>query len=262
MLIGLAVGAVVLVGLVAATLMGRGQTASTSPTPVPTLPPEPVNIIPLNERPFAHISPTEDGRNIILTVESLNKPAESAEYEIEYQAGTILQGFGGSLEIDPLPATVKQMLGSCSAGGKCSYDEDVKGGQLTLRFEGSDRYAVRGDWTFTKIDPKSDLISSRDGRFGLVGAGSKAKYGIVFQSPGLPAPAPAAALSNVYAVGVSGTVSNNLKVSIRLNEAATSARLAVWDGKAWSLLPGQVSDQVLNVPLKTLPLAVMAVAGE
>lgn len=255
------VAVIAIVGLVIAWgLQPSGDVVG--PTPKPTLPPEPVNIIPIEERAYARILPADSGREVTISLETINKEADEAEYEVEYQSGTILQGFGGNLDVENLPSTARQLLGSCSAGGKCSYDENVTGGQLTLRFEGPQRYAVRGEWSFIDNASRDLGLSSRDGKLGLSGPGSQARYGVVFQSPGYPAPLPAAALSQIYSFGVAPATPGSVVVSLRLNEDVATAKLAVWNGKEWKLVDGTVADKTLTVSLPNMPQAVIAVVAE
>lgn len=258
--IGLGVVALLLGGFM---LFGRGDAANpVGPTPKPTLPPEPVNVIPVEERPYARLYPSADGRTVIVSLEKLNKPAEDGEYEIEYQSGTVLQGAGGALNVEDLPDVEEILLGSCSAGGKCTYHEDVTGGLLTFRLEGSNRYAVRGEWSFLENPTGDKTLSSRDGKLGLTGAGTKPKFGIVFQSPGYPDALPGRALSQIYAIGTSTASTGSVVVSLHLNEAVTAASLATWDGKTWKTVPGTVAEKTLTVTLPSLPQAMIAVASE
>jgi hypothetical protein len=263
----LIIGGVILALLVIGGLvwgLSPANNGAAGPTPVPTLPPEPVNVIPIEERAYGRIIPTADGRTLTVSLEKVNKEANEAEYEIEYQTGTVLQGAGGSLDPSDLPATEDVLLGSCSAGGKCSYHEGVTGGQLTLRFEDPNRYAVRGEWSFwNNATGKETTISSRDGKLGITGTGlAKTKYGVVFQSPGYPDELPGRAVSQIYALGVSTAPTGSLKVSLRLTEDAANAKLAVWDGTAWKSVTGTVADKTLTATLTAWPQALIAVVEE
>ena len=104
---------------------------------------ETVNTVPLEQRPYSVLSFSDSGRfpvgrELKLAI-SDSKNASSIEYELEYQAGTLVQAGVGSINPkgEKLPLTRNILLGSCSAGGACSYSEDVKGGTLLLRFKGS-----------------------------------------------------------------------------------------------------------------------------
>lgn len=254
-------GLVVLAAVVGGVVWARGGSAGPStPTPKPTLPPEPVNVIPVEERPYARLLPSTDGRTVTVSLEKLNKDADDGQYEIEYQSGTVLQGAGGRLDLSDLPDQEDILLGSCSAGGKCSYHEDVTGGSLTLRLEGAERYAVRGEWSFLDADKRDQVLASRDGKLGITG--TRARYGIVFQSPGYPDALPGRAISSIYAVAVTPEASGTFTVSLRLNEDVAAANLAVWDGTNWDVVEGEVVDKMLTVSLSELPQALIAVVAQ
>lgn len=257
---------ILVIAVIGGVIWGLSPDTSSQPvaTPVPTLPPEPVNVIPVEERPYARLTPSVDGRTITVSLEAINKPAEEGEYEIEYQTGTVLQGAGGSLDILSLPDVKDILLGSCSAGGKCTYHEGVLGGLLTFRFEDPTRYAVRGEWSFwNNASGADDTLSSRDGRLGVTGTGlSRVRYGMVFQSPGYPAELPGQAASLIYALGTSTNPTGSVEVSLRLTEDVPDASLAVWDGTDWTLVEGTVADKTLTATLRSWPQAVIAVVAE
>ena len=58
---------------------------------------EPINQIPIKERPFTIITPRADGREVTILVNQLDGSQE-VEYELEYQAGTLLQGAFGKID--------------------------------------------------------------------------------------------------------------------------------------------------------------------
>lgn len=263
LIIGAIAALVLLGGGFLAWRMSAGSGQSAVATPVPTLPPEPVNIIPVEQRPYARMLPSGDGRTVTLSVEKLNLEANEGEYEIEYQTGTVLQGAGGRLEVDNLPHTEDILLGSCSAGGKCSYHENVTGGQITLRLDDPNRYAVKSDWRFWENKERENTVSSSDGKLVLTGAGlARVRYGILFHSPGYPDVPPTKALSHTYTMAFAPSVTGTLTASVRLNEDVAEASLAVWDGTAWKVIEGTVADKTVTAPLTTVPHAIMAVSAE
>jgi hypothetical protein len=128
---------------------------------------DPVNVIPVDQRPYIQIAPLADGRNLELIVKHLNKPATEAEYELEYQAGSLLQGAFGAIELPSVPAKATILLGSCSAGGACTYHTDVKGGTLLTRFKGDESYALKSDWRYFDNRLKEIELASKDAKFQL-----------------------------------------------------------------------------------------------
>lgn len=239
----------------------RGASAAPSPAPAARAP-EPVNLIPESERPFVRLQPAQNGRAIEITIVNLNKPANQVEYELEYQSGTLLQGAFGDLDLTELPVTKNILLGSCSAGGKCSYHEDVTGGKILLRFLGSEKYALRTEWGFFENKEKSNLASSRDAKLQLDSiALKKQSHVVTLVSPGYPAPLPndAKALSSLYAVGLTTPATGTVKIDLRLNEANENAIIIAWDGKSWVELPTVVSERVATVAKAPWAQAYMAI---
>lgn len=84
----------------------------------------------------------KDGRRVDFLVNNIPEKYKTIEYEFSYQTGSGgLQGGIGS------PSTIKNsqyqkeiLLGTCSAGGACTYDEGVKEIKFTIFFStGTDK---------------------------------------------------------------------------------------------------------------------------
>lgn len=82
---------------------------------------------------------TPDKRNVVLTIEKAND-IEYVEYEITYDAlsegSSVQQGLNGEIKKDKIKngqIEVKRILGTCSTGGKCRYDEGVTTAQIVLK---------------------------------------------------------------------------------------------------------------------------------
>lgn len=216
--------------------------------------PEKFNEIPIEERPYVHLAPTTEsgkrvGSSLKMIVYELKKPAAKGEYELEYQSGTLLQGAFGRLNLNSLPNDKDQpiFLGSCSAGGKCSYHEEVSGGAVILRFEddAKNEFALKNEWSYIDNSEKADLFSSRDAKFTMTGAGLvRVSHAVILVPPGYPANPEQKVLSLPYAVGTLPAVTGNVEVSIRLNEDVAEATILGWDGEAWVELETTVADKV------------------
>jgi hypothetical protein len=128
----------------------------------------PVNILDLEKRPYVTLIPREDGHEVAMSIANLHYGEDRVEYELEYQAGTLLQGAGGRIDFneEAPPVTKNLLFGSCSKG-KCKYDEDVSGGSLTLHFEGKEDYSLKGEFTLGKMADKEGVFQSRDVKVSL-----------------------------------------------------------------------------------------------
>lgn len=198
---------------------------------------EPLNVIPVAERPVLYIVPRADGRNIELVLDQLNKPATEVEYEIEYQAGSLLQGVFGNLELPSFPSQKTLLMGSCSAGGACTYHTDVKGGTILTRFSGGEsNYALKQDWRYIDNTDKAETLASRDAKLAVTSDGLKStRYVIITNSPGHPADLPGELISDVYVLRSSTPIRGDLTVSIRANEEG-GGKIVAWNGSKWLTL--------------------------
>lgn len=221
------------------SLFRRKAKDSNEPDPSASRISEPVNLIDVSQRPYLSITPSANGRELTLSVGSLAKDASEAEYELEYQSGDLLQGAFGSFDFSSatLPASKEILLGSCSAGGACTYHENVTGGTLTMKFEGDETYAVKTEWRFIKSADADGQYSSRDGRF-QIEAGTlldRNSYIVVMNTSGLPSPSDRSLLAGPYGIFPSGNLPNSgeIELTVRLSEAGESATIIGWDGEDW-----------------------------
>jgi hypothetical protein len=196
---------------------------------------EPVNIIAVSERPYVKITPMADGRNLSLDVVSVAKAAESVEYELEYQAGTLLQGAFDQIELGSLPTSAKILLGSCSAGGACTYHTDIKGGSLVLKFVGAENYALKQEWRyFDNWGNKETQFASKDSKFQLESTDlAKQRFVIVYNSPGFPEGLSGTPVSDPFSLTTSSKPSGGASLTMRATEEGELV-IAGYDGSAWT----------------------------
>lgn len=256
-IIAVIVGLSILAGggwLVAKQLTQQPETASKSTRKQFTAP---TNVIAVTERPYVYLQPHADGRNISLHINQLNKAADNVEYELEYQSGSLLQGAFGQIALSSLPANAKVLLGSCSAGGACTYHEDVQGGSLLLKFDGSDPYALKQDWRYLSLNKESNIIASRDAKLQLESSEfAKAGYAIIYNTPGLPSGTTGTIASEAYAVQTTVQPSKDLSLTLRANE---EGELQLWGYQAgkWEKLTAETSGKTISA---TVPLMEIYVA--
>lgn len=218
---------------------------------------EPLNVIPVAERPVVQISPVADGRNIQIIVKAVKKAADTLEYELEYQAGTLLQGIFGALDIGTLPSQVTELLGSCSAGGKCSYHEDVKGGTLLLRFSGEENYALKQDWKYIDNKAGETAFSSKDAKFQIESDGLKRqRYLVIYNSPGYPEGLEGTPVSDPYSFAVSATLQGSATLTMRAGEDA-QAKIMGWDGKTWHDFGGTTEEKMVTAEVDLMELYIL-----
>lgn len=254
------IGALLLLtaGIIWFVKFGNGS-AATAPTPAPAKKRvvEPTNIIEVSQRPVVYLVPAADGRNLTLQIDSIKKSATSAEYELEYQAGELLQGVNGAIDLASLPAKTTQLMGSCSAGGKCSYHENVKGGSLLLRFLGEENYALKQDWKYIDNKAKETAFSSKDAKFQLESPDLKTvRYLIIYSSPGYPENPPGTVVSDIYTLQTSSPLTGKGKLTLRAAEEG-NLTIAGFDGAQWVEFAGTVDGKMVTAEVELLPLYVV-----
>lgn len=220
---------------------------------------EEVNVIALDQRPYAQIAPVADGHNVTLIVKTLKKAAQTVEYELEYQSGTLLQGAFGLIELGSIPAQEQVLLGSCSAGGKCSFHEDVTGGKLLLRFEGEEKYVLRTEWRYIDNKDKSNQAASKDSKFQLESDSlENQRYIVVYNTPGYPDNLEGSVASDPYALAVSSTLKGKGTLTLRAHEDLTdTARVMGYDGSAWHEFTGMIDGKAITAEVDLMELYVV-----
>lgn len=213
-------------------LSGGNKDADTTSKKTKIAPP--VNQIDISQRAYVKILPNSNGHNLTLEVEEVKKDADSVDYELEYQAGTLLQGAFGQLELSAFPARTDILLGSCSAGGACTYHEEVQGGSLLLNFDGSQDYGLKSEWKYIDNSDKETEFGSRDAKF-MISSDDLAsvRYLVIYNSPGYPEELDGDLVSEVYTITGSSNLSGEAELSIRMSEEAEGTIMG-WDGQSWN----------------------------
>lgn len=213
---------------------------------------EPENIIPVAERPYMRIIPKADGHNIEIVVASVNKDATEAEYLLEYQSGTLVQGQEDTIALNTLPASKQVFLGTCSAGGKCSFHEDVPGGSIRTRFSGGEPYVVKSDWKFIDNKAKETAFSSKDAKFQITSDALKTeRFLVIYNSPGFPKGLEGTPVSDPYSLEAPAALKGTADLTIR---ATTEGNLVImgWDGSNWKEFKGTVDGKTVTAKVDLL----------
>lgn len=189
------------------------------------------NVIDVAERPYMKIVPV-DSRNVVIEIDEVKLAADAAEYELEYQTGSLLQGAFGEIDLLSLPAEDKILLGSCSAGGSCTYHEDVKGGELRAFYTGDNSYDLKSDWKYIENDGDT-AFASRDAFFQIDSKDlAKNSLLIIYNSPGYPGELEGELASEVYSLTSNSSLSGEAEVTIRAKHEGDLTIMG-WDGTEW-----------------------------
>jgi len=143
--------------------------------------------IPFDKRPFASLTPSEDGHWLKLHVEKLLEGAKSIDYELLYTLPDgRTQGVPGSVSLSGITFLDRDLLLGSESSGKFRYDEGVNKGTLTLRFR-DDKGKLMGKVStdFALLSDTSHL-SSVDGGFTYkLDKAPKAGFFVVMQTFGI-----------------------------------------------------------------------------
>ena len=230
--------------------------------PTPTRKVEQINKIPVADRPFVTLTPRADGKEVTLVIDNLSN-ADSAEYELEYQAESLIQGVFGTIDFskDQPPVSKDLLFGSCSKG-KCRFDEGVTGGSLTVRFDGGDEpYVLKTDFNLQNMFDRQGVFTSKDikasldvGKSGLVNG----TFIVIAGTMGLPSQVEGEILAGPYSfLSATKPTLSNATVSIKSKDDLTNAKLMFWDGQAWEELEAQKAEGEISAPVTSLGVFVL-----
>ncbi len=231
------------------------KTKTTTPTPAKKM--EEINKIAVADRPYVTLIPRADGKEVKMTIDFV-KDAANLEYEMEYQAASLIQGVFGTIDFakEPAPVSKDLLFGSCSKG-KCRYDEGVSGGSLTLRFDGgSDPYALKTDFNLQNMFDRQGVFTSKDikatldvGKAGL----PNNTFVIVVGTLGLPAVVEGEVIAGPYAfLAATSPVLKSASISIQSKDDLTGSKLMFWNGKSYTELKSTLADGKISAPVTGL----------
>ena len=100
--------------------------------------PTPSVILPtISDNITVALSARSDRKAVVLTIKGLTPDIQSIDYEMTYTTeGGLVRGINGIIKLKGEKEITRDdlTLGSCSTGGKCTYDEGVTEIDLSLRF--------------------------------------------------------------------------------------------------------------------------------
>ncbi len=213
-----------------------------------------VNELPLQDRPFTVLVPHATNRLFTYVTIGAEK-AQSASVDLEYQSGDLLKGARASIDT-PIPNTFIKaiILGSCSTGGKCTFDTDLKSGteKLKLTFPGQDvTHVLKGDFVF--LTGQKNLP---DGKVIFEPSKLTAKENLIMlNSFGLPKPVNQEIL--LYPVVFSSTNDKVISGTLTLNQIGVVSA-AIYDGQNYLPLKISQKDNVVTVALNQKPWSMKA----
>lgn len=108
----------------------------------PDVSPTPVVVFPtVTDDVVVTLTATAGKRAVSLKISQVPKGTEMVEYEMKYLTGSgLIHGLSGTIRLAQGEESIERedlTLGSCSSGGKCTYDEGVTSIDVVIKFTGS-----------------------------------------------------------------------------------------------------------------------------
>ncbi len=201
-----------------------------------------INELPVEERPFITLVPSESGGEIFISID--NSKDKLLEYEIEYQAksdegGTIIQGGMGRIDLSSAsqPTEPKEFCFCSQSKNVKKYDKGVTSGEVVLSFSGGAKdYVLKGDFTVGNFGEKDGVFNSRNGKISLDMSREKLASStvvVVTDTLGLPGKLEQELLEGPYGFFSASPVKlSGSQLSFKTSKDITNAKVMGWDKQA------------------------------
>lgn len=208
-----------------------------------------INALEVSRRPFLVVFPHSTGKLLTIYLDKVDASFKQSALDLEYLSGNSLKG--GRTTVDfpkPLPFAQAFLLGSCSSGGKCSFDLELVSGTIKNRLDdGSDTVNVlKSDFMFvTKGE-----VTTTDGRVTYTPTSKTQKDQIVLDTQGLPKAVDGELAYAPIAISAVG----NAKVAGKLTFRVGGVKSAlIYDGGNWVPLKADIGADEVVVTLNQSP---------
>jgi len=206
-----------------------------------------INQLDQDKRPFTILSQHSTGKLLAFYLENTSY-IEGATIDLEYLSGDLLKGARSTLE-SPIsdPFAKAFLLGSCSAGGKCSFDKDLISGSLKLKLrvqDESDIHVLKGDYSF--VDGKT---TTTDGRVTYTPTGNPTGE-ILLNTLGLPEKPE----SNIelYPLAITSTGSQAIKGELEIRKTGIT-KVLIYTTSGYQELDAVITEDTVTIDLNHTP---------
>jgi hypothetical protein len=166
-------------------LLSACNTKSVTKTPPVRQVHQLINALEVTKRPFLAIFPHSTGKLLTLYLDRVSDAYKQSTIDLEYLSGNALKGGRTTIDLPkPLPYSQAFLLGSCSSGGRCSFDTDLVSGDIKNKLDdGTDTMNVlKSDFVFVT----KGAVTTTDGRVTWSPTNAKQKDQILMDTQGLP----------------------------------------------------------------------------
>lgn len=208
-----------------------------------------LNELEFAKRPFISLVPHTTNRLFTFYAQNLNTASE-ASIDLEYQSGDLLKGIKANIEPPISDKYIKAIiLGSCSTGGKCSFDKDLKTGtsKLRMKFPGlPETHLLKGDFTFILGQQ-----SLPDGKVSFVPSKVSAKDNLIMMNSfGIPKTLDKEVV--LYPIVFSATSDKSIAGELNIS-APTATSAYIYDGQTYQPIKSAVKDGTHSITLNQKP---------
>lgn len=201
----------------------------------PSVPVEgPTTVLPIEERPFVQLSLDSEAHNLKLQILGIRQ-ASTIEYELIYFANEYQKGVIGSGQVEGGSRFSKDLLlGSCSRN-VCRYDENVTGGNLTLKLRGSgttQKYVI--PFSVYEGTGKAQTLMLKEGNFSFEGTLTKGNFYLLGSTVGLPEMPEGKIIGGPVGISAATEAKDSGKVQISLSQEASNVQVLAWDNNSSS----------------------------
>lgn len=213
-----------------------------------------INELPVADRPFTVLVPHTTNRLFTFVTIGADK-AKAATLDLEYQSGDLLKGARASIDSPIASPFIKAIiLGSCSTGGKCTFDTDLKSGteKFKLTFPGQDvTHLLKGDFVFL-----TGQKNFPDGKVFFEPSKLTAKENLIMlNSFGLPKPTDKEIL--LYPVVISAVNDKVISGTLTISQTGVTGA-AIYDGTAYQPLKITQKDSAITIAINHMPWSMNA----
>jgi len=207
-----------------------------------------INALERSKRPFVVMIPNSSNKYLTLYLDKIVSDINSISLDIEYLSGTSLKGgrVTPSFPID-LPHAQAFLLGSCSSGGKCSFDKDLISGTIKSRLDFNDGqgHVLKSDYVFVE-----GQVSTPDSKVTYSPKNSKQTGQILIDTQGYPGQISAETVFNPIAITAVGSTKIQGTLKIKADGATKGL---IYDGEAYQSLEIKNIDGQVEISLNHQP---------
>lgn len=208
-----------------------------------------INALSVAKRPFLVVFPHSTGKLLTIYLDRVDASYKQSSIDLEYLSGNALKGGRTTIDLPKsMPYTQAFLLGSCSSGGKCSFDTDLISGDIKNKLDdGSETMNVlKSDFVFVN---KGEVVST-DGRITYTPTSAKQKDQIMMDTQGLPKDIDGELAYSPIAI----SAVNAGKISAKLTfKVSGVTQVMIYDGANYQPLKATISTDATSIELSQTP---------